>query len=92
MEVTARKAQANSEQVVFVIFDMERNIRLTLRHGIIMVINETGIKGRILNFIQNFLTPRFSKVKINENLYDTKFQTENIPEGRVVRPTFSYKN
>ena len=50
--------------------------------------NEAGIKGRMFNFIQNFLIPRSFKVKVNEILSDTEVQKEVIPRGSVVSPTF----
>ena len=53
-----------------------------------MDIHETGIEGRIIKFIQNFLKLSSSKVKLNETLSDTKFQTEGLPQGSVVSPNF----
>ena len=88
LEVTVRKAQAHNEQVVSIFFDMEKSYDLAWRHGILMDIHEAGIEGRLFKFIQNFLKPRSFKVKVNEILYDTKVQTEGIPQGSVVSPTF----
>ena len=88
LEATVRNAQANGEQVVSIIFDMEKAYDLTWRYGILMHINEAGIEGRILNFIQNFLKPRYFKVEVNKILSGTKVQTEDIPQGSVVIPTF----
>ena len=51
-----------------------------------MDINETGFEGKMFKFIQNFLKPRSFKVKVNEVLFDTKIQTEGIPQGNVVSP------
>ena len=51
-------------------------------------IHETGIEGRMFKFFKNFLKPRSFKVKFNEILYDTKVQTEGIPQGSVVSTTF----
>ena len=53
-----------------------------------MNINEAGIAGIMFNFIQNFLNSRSFKVKVNEALSDKKLQTEDIPQGSVVSPTF----
>ena len=88
LEATVRKAQANSEHVVSIFFDMEKAYNLTWRHGILMDIHEAGIEGRMFKFIENFLKPRSFKVKVNEILSDTKVQTEGIPQGSVVSPTF----
>ena len=53
-----------------------------------MDIHEARIEGRMFNFIQNFLKPRPFKVKVNDNLSDTKVQTEAIPQGNIVSPKF----
>ena len=42
----------------------------------------------MFKFIENILEPRSFKVKLNEILSDTKVQTDGIPQGSVVRPTF----
>ena len=42
----------------------------------------------MFKFIQNFLKPRSFKVKVTEDLSGTKVQTEGVPQGRVVSPTF----
>ena len=65
---------------------MEKAYNLTWRHGILMDKNEAGKEGRMLNFIKNFLKPR--SFKVNEILSDTKVETEGIPQGSVVSPTF----
>ena len=64
--VTVRKAQAISEQVVSIFFDVEKANDLTWRHGNLMDIHEAGIEERMFKFIQNFLKPRSFKVKFNE--------------------------
>ena len=87
-EATVRKTQANSAQVVSILFDMEKAYKVTWRHGIRMDIHEDGIEGRMLEIIQNFLKPRSFKVKATKILSDTEVQTEGIPQGSVVRPTF----
>ena len=51
-------------------------------------IHESGIEGRMFNFIQNVLKPRSFKVEVNEVLSDTKVQTEGKFQGSVVSPTF----
>ena len=88
LEVTVKKAQANSEQVVSIFFDMEKAFDLIWRHGIVMNISESGIEVSMFNFIQNFLKPRSFTVKVNGILSDAKVQAEGKPQGSVVCPTF----
>ena len=79
LEATIRKAQANSEQIVFIFIDMEKAQDLTLRHGILMDIHEAGMERRMFIFLQTFHKPRFFKLKFKEFLSNTKVQTEGIP-------------
>ena len=53
-----------------------------------MDINEAGIEGIKINFIQNLLKPRSFKVKVNEVLSDTKVQTEGMFQENLVSPKF----
>ena len=85
---TVRKAQANSEQVVSIFFDIENAYDLRWTRGIHMDMHEGGKEGRMFKFIQNFLKLRSFKVEVNEILSDTKVQTEGILQGSVVIPTF----
>ena len=52
LEATVKKAQANSEHVVSIFFDMEKAYDLAWRHGILMDIHEAGIDGRMFKFIE----------------------------------------
>ena len=88
LEATMRKAQANSEQVVSIFFDMKNLYDWTWRHGIMIELNGGGIEGRMFKFKQNFLKPRSFKVKGNEFLSKVKFQTDGKPRGSVVSLTF----
>ena len=85
---TVRNAQTNSEQVISIFFIVEKVYDLTWRHGILIDVHEVRIEGRMYKFIRNFLKLRSFKVKVNENLSDTKVQTEGIPQGSKVSPTF----
>ena len=67
---------------------MEKAYDLTWRHVILMDLNKAVIEGSMLSFIQKFLNPRFFRVKVNEILSETKIQTEAIPQGNVVTPSF----
>ena len=89
---SVRKAQLNSEQVLFIFFDIEKIYDLTWSHGILMDLNEAGIEGRMLKFIQKLLKPRSFKVKVNEITSHAKFQKEAIPHGSVLSPTLFLLN
>ena len=88
LEASVRKVQANSEHVVSIFIDKEKAYDLTWRHGILIDLHEAGKEERMFRFIENFLRARSFKVKVNETLSNTKAQTESIPQGSVVSPTF----
>ena len=67
---------------------MENANDSTWKHANLLEIQEAGIEGRAFNLMQNFLKPSSFKVKVNENLSDTKVQTEGIPQCSVASPTF----
>lgn len=87
LEATIRKAQANNEHVASIFFDMEKAYDMTWRHGILKDLSEAGVRGKMFDFIKNFLKPRMFRVKVDEVLSDTKTQTEGIPQGSVLSPT-----
>ena len=59
-----------------------------MRHGILMAISDAEIEGRMFSYIRKFLKPSSFNVKVNKILFGTKIQTEYIPQGSVVSPTF----
>ena len=70
LEAIVKKAQAINDQVVSILFDMEKAYDLTRRHGILMDIHEAGIEETKFKSLQNFLKPRSFIVKVNEILSD----------------------
>ena len=53
-----------------------------------MDINEAGTEGKIFTSLETFLKPKYFKMKLNDILFDTKFQTEGTPRGSVSRHIF----
>ena len=45
--------------------DIEKAYDLTWRHGMLKDLNDAGIAGSRLNFVQNFQKPRSFEVKVN---------------------------
>ena len=45
-----------------VFFDMEKAYDMTWRHGILKDLSEAGVRGKMFDFIKNFLKPRMFKV------------------------------
>ena len=73
--------------MIAIFFDLEKAYDCTWRHHILKTVEETGIKGHLSRYIQNFLTIRTFKVKINSTLSETFNQTQGVPQGSVMSVT-----
>ena len=55
-------------------------------------LNDFGLKGRLPNFIDNFLSNRCFKVRVGTTLSDLQGQGEGVPQGSILSVTlFSIK-
>ena len=55
-------------------------------------LNYFGLKGRLPNFIDNFLSNRCFKVRVGTTLSDLQGQEEGVPQGSILSVTlFSIK-
>ena len=58
-ETIVIKVKANNEHVASVFFDMEKALDLTWRYDILEDFINLDITGRVFNFIQNVIQPRY---------------------------------
>jgi hypothetical protein len=55
-------------------------------------LSELGLKGRLTNFISNFLNDRQFKVRVGSTLSDAHKQVMGVPQGSILSVTlFSIK-
>jgi hypothetical protein len=87
MEVEIRKAFVNSEHFVAVMFDIEKAYDNVWKYGLMRDLYEMGMRGNLPKYIQNFLTNRTFKVKINQYQSERKEQQTGIPQGSVLSVT-----
>ena len=73
-----------NEHLVTVFFDIEKAYDTTWRHFIIQALINSGLKGNIVHFIQNFLSDRKFNVLIGKNCSSTKSLENGIPQGSVL--------
>ena len=52
------------EHLTAVFFDLEKAYDITWKYGIMRDLNDFGLKGRLGNFIDNFLSNRCFKVRV----------------------------
>lgn len=86
LEHEVRRAQVNRESVVAVFFDIEKAYDMMWVEGLLIKLYKLGIKGKIYEWIKDFLTNRKLQVRIGEVVSD-KYVVENgTPQGSIISP------
>uniref|UniRef100_A0A3Q2ZQ74 Reverse transcriptase domain-containing protein n=1 Tax=Kryptolebias marmoratus TaxID=37003 RepID=A0A3Q2ZQ74_KRYMA len=86
LEYEIRKAQVNKESVVAVFFDIEKAYDMMWVEGLLIKLYKMGIKGKIFNWIKDFLANRKLQVRIGE-VVSGKYVVENgTPQGSIISP------
>ena len=92
LETFIREAFINKEHLTAVFFDLEKAYDTTWKYGIMRDLFDFGLKGRLPNFIDNFLSDRKFKVRVGTTLSDLEGQEEGVPQGSILSVTlFSIK-
>ena len=92
LETFVREAFIKKEHLTAVFFDLEKAYDTTWKYGIMRDPNDFGLKGRLPNFIDNFLSNRCFKVRVGTTLSDLQGQEEGVPQGSILSVTlFSIK-
>ena len=78
---------ANSKQTIGVFFDMEKAYDTTWRHGVIKKFYKMGVRGKMLRFLNSFLSNRYFKVRVGSTLSSSFCQEEGVPQGSVLSVT-----
>ena len=68
------------------LFDLEKAYDTTWKCGIMKDLHDTGLRGRLPNFISNFLSDRSFDVRIGSTLSDTFEKEQGIPQGNIISP------
>ena len=74
-------------QTIGVFFDLEKAYDTTWRFGIIKELLKLGIKGKMVRFINSFLSERFIKVRVGNHVSQAFPQEEGVPQGSVLSVT-----
>lgn len=56
-----REASIRKEHVASIFFDLEKTYETTWKHGVMWDLHDFGLKGRIPEFIRNFLSIRIQQ-------------------------------
>ena len=68
-----------STTAVFV--DLQQAYDRVWRKGLLLKMQKLGVKGRLYNWIKNFLTNRIIQTKVNDALSSKKMLEEGLPQG-----------
>ena len=81
-----KKALGNKESVVGVFLDVEKAYDSLWKDGLLIKMNDVGIKGRMFNWIKDFLRERVIQVRIG-GVFSKSVSIENgTPQGSVISP------
>ena len=72
------------KHIVGIFFDIAKAYDTTWRFGILKKLHNIGIRGNLARFIQNFLSSRSFRVRINSALSDPQTQEQGVPQGSVL--------
>uniref|UniRef100_A0A3B3Q2D7 Reverse transcriptase domain-containing protein n=1 Tax=Paramormyrops kingsleyae TaxID=1676925 RepID=A0A3B3Q2D7_9TELE len=87
LEDEVRKAQVNKETVVAVFFDVEKAYDMLWREGLMIKLYTMGIRGRLFNWVRDFLKDRTIQVRIGKILSFKQVAENGTPQGSVISPT-----
>jgi len=77
---------------VLVFFDLEKAYDTTWKYGILRDLHETGIRGRLHDFISKFLNERCFAVRVGSCLSDLYDQEMGVPQGAILSVTLFILN
>ena len=84
LESFIRDAFVKKEHVVAIFFDLEKADDTIWKYGIMKDLHD---RGRLPNFISNFLSDRSFNIRIGFALSDTFKQEQGVPQGSILSPT-----
>ena len=92
LETSIRDAFVCRKHLVSIFFDLEKAYDTTWKHGILLDLYKTGLRGRLPMFICDFLSDRYFKVRVGNTYSDPYSQEAGVPQGSILFVTlFSLK-
>lgn len=87
LETTIRNSYANNQHFISVFYDLEKAYDTTWRYGIMKDLRRKGLRGRLPLYIEQFLSDRKFKVRINNTYSNTEIQESGVPQGSILSVT-----
>lgn len=86
LESEIRKAQVNKEALVGVFFDVEKAYDMMWKEGLLIKLEKMEIKGRMYNWIRDFLFNRTIQVRVSTAFSQIHTIENGTPQGSVSSP------
>ena len=86
LDSDVKKAMVNKEGVVAVFLDIEKAYDMLWKEGLIIKLYDAGVRGRMLNWIQDFLKNRVIQVRVGEAMSNGTYIENGTPQGSVISP------
>lgn len=81
-------SKLNNNKVIIALFIDYSKAFDTINHNILIeILENTGIRGKILNWFKNYLEDRCMKIKINNELSSSTEVKYGVPQGSILGPT-----
>ena len=84
LETSIRDAFVGKKHLVFIFFDLEKAYDTTWKHGILLDLYKTGLRGRLPMFICDFLSGRYFKVRVRNIYSDPYSQEAGVPQDSIL--------
>ena len=84
LDTYIRKGFTQNQDVVAGFFDLEKAYDLTWRYGVMRDLYESGLRGRLSMFVENFLSNRVFCVRVSTEISEVKRQRNGIPQGSTL--------
>ena len=87
LENHIQDAISNKYHTIAVLFDLKKAYDMAWRRGIMENLFSYGLRGNLPIYLQNFLSNRQIKVRVNEIMSDPFLLMEGVPQGSVLSCT-----
>ena len=75
------------EKLLVTFFDLTKAFDKVWKVGLLLKLTRIGIQGNMYIWIQNFLTRRHARVKLDDKRSKLVHLQESVPQGGVISPT-----
>lgn len=87
IEAQIREAFIHKQFFLSVFLDLEKAYDTTWRYGILRDLSHLGVRGRMLDIIESYLSDRTFRVRVGDVLSRTFVQETGVPQGGVLSCT-----